>query len=74
MSLFINGVEVLRIDDNNNLYVAIEENEYDFMKKVNKIEFLEELKKYSFTCLVSWDKNIKKEYIKIVEYFNNNIY
>lgn len=68
-SLFANGVEIIRIE-NNEYYISTEENGWEYLKEVTRDEFIEELKKISWVCLTSWSKKLKQEYLDLVEYTN----
>lgn len=65
MHLFINGVSVMGIE--NGEYLITNE-EWECYKTCSRKEFIEELKKFSWVCLTSWDKELREEYLKLVDY------
>lgn len=65
MSLFINGGENFRIE-NGEYFVSAWDGDWDFMKKVTKQEFVDELKKCDWT-LEGWNKELKNDYIKMLK-------
>ena len=67
MSLFINGAEDLRIE-NNKYYVVNEDTDWDYMKEVSRNDFIQALKRYSWVCLTTWSKDLREEYLKLVDY------
>lgn len=62
MKLDIGG-EILKIEDD--LYYALKDG---VLKQVDRKQFIEELKKYSWTCLTSWDKNLRQQYLDLIDY------
>lgn len=62
--LFSNGVEIARVD-NNKYFIESEDGEY--IKQVDKKEFIEYLKKISYSCLTSWNKEIRQQYLELVD-------
>lgn len=65
ISLSINGGENFRIE-NGEYFVSVWDGDWDFMKKVTKTEFVEELKKCDW-ILTGWNKDLKNDYIKMLE-------
>lgn len=63
--LFMNGAGILKID-NDNFYIVDDDDE--FYIKVNKETFIEELKRLSWVCLTTWNKELKEDYLDIVNY------
>jgi hypothetical protein len=63
--LFMNGVGILKIE-NDNFYIVDDDDE--FYIKVNKETFIEELKRLSWVCLTTWNKELKEDYLDIVNY------
>lgn len=63
--LFINGVGVMAIIDNK-FYIV--DKEWECYKGCSKNEFIEELKKMSWICLTSWDKDLRETYLNLVNY------
>ena len=63
--LFMNGVGILKID-NDNFYIVDDNDE--FYVKVNKTALIEELKRLSWVCLTTWNKELKEDYLDIVNY------
>jgi len=68
MELFINGTGILKAE-NGKYYIT--DDEWEVYKKVNKNDFIKELNKYAYVCLTSWDKELKKQYLDLVDYVNN---
>lgn len=58
---------VLKVE-NNNYYIV--DDTFGCYKKVDKKEFIEELKKMSWVCLTCWDKKVRDDYLKLVDYVN----
>lgn len=65
-NIFINGGEVLRIEDGK--YYILVEDVYDVMAEVDRKEFIEELKRFSWICLTSCDKQLRQDYLDLVDY------
>lgn len=63
--LFMNGVGILKIE-NDNFYIVDDNDE--FYVKVNKEAFIEELKRLSWVYLTTWNKELKEDYLDIVNY------
>lgn len=66
MNLFMNGVEILRVE-NNKYYIDAEE----CLQEVSKREFIDELNNMAWVCLTSWNKELRQQYLDIVDYVNN---
>ena len=67
-NLMINGVEVLRIENNNYYAEYTDEPGYECLMKVTRNEFIEELKKYSYVCLTTWNTYLRDKYLELVDY------
>lgn len=67
MHVFINGVSVIGIENGEYL---ITDREWECYKKVTRKEFIEELKNLSWVCLTSWSKELREQYLKLVDYCN----
>ena len=67
MELFMNGCGIMKAEKNE-FYVTNEEYGWEYYKKVTINEFIEELKKMSWVCLTSWDKEFRQQYLDLVEY------
>lgn len=67
MRLMFNGAEQMRVE-NGKYYIVNEETEYDYMKECTRNEFIVELKAMSWVCLTSWDKNLRQQYLDLVDY------
>lgn len=65
--LFINGVGVMAIIEDE---YYIEDELLEGYKKVNRDMFIEKLKNISWTCLTSWDKKLRQDYLDLVDYVN----
>ena len=65
--LMMNGVGVMAIIDNK-FYITNDEYGYECYIEVNKNMFIEELKKMSWVCLTSWDKQLRQDYLDLVDY------
>lgn len=63
--LMMNGVGVMAIIDGK---YYITDKEWECYIGCTREEFIEELKKMSWVCLTSWDKELKKDYLELVEY------
>ena len=63
--LMMNGVGVMAIIDNK---FYIENEEWGCYKECSKNDFIEELKKMSWVCLTTWDEDLKKDYLNLVNY------
>ena len=67
MNLFMNGAEVIEIS-NGKYYIVNEDTDWDYMKEVSRNDFIAELKKMSWVCLTSWDKELRQQYLDLVDY------
>ncbi len=67
MELMFNGAGIFKVSKNK-FYIV--DDVWEVYKEVNKNEFIKELKKMSWVCLTSWDKKLKEDYIKLVDYVN----
>ena len=67
-SLHLDGGECLRIQDGR--YYILVEDVYDVMEEVDRNRFIEELKRYSWVCLTSWNKQVRQDYLDLVDYCN----
>lgn len=65
--LMLDGGEVLRIE-NEHYYILDETTGFDIMIEVTRNEFIKELKKYSWVCLTTWDKQTRQDYLDLVDY------
>jgi hypothetical protein len=65
-NLFIDGASVLMIKDGK-YYAVNEDTDWDYMKEVSRNDFIAELKRYSWCCLTSWDKELREQYLKMVD-------
>lgn len=63
--LMMNGVGVMAIIDNK-FYIVDEK--WECYKECSKNDFIEELKKMSWVCLTTWDEELKKDYLDLVNY------
>jgi len=63
--LFMNGVGIMAIIDGK---YYIEDEEWGCYKGCNRNEFIEELKQISWVCLTSWNKQLRNEYLDLVNY------
>lgn len=66
-NLFIDGASVLMIKDGK-YYAVNEDTDWDYMKEVSRNDFIRELKRYSWCCLTTWDKELREEYLQMVDY------
>lgn len=66
--LFMNGVGVMAVIDNK---YYLEDYEFGCYKGCTRNEFIEELKNVSWTCLSSWSRDLRKQYLDLVDYVNN---
>lgn len=66
--LMMNSGGVMAIIDNE--YYIVDET-WGCYKKCTRNEFIEELKKMSWVCLTSWDKELRQQYLELVDYTNN---
>lgn len=64
--LCLDGRECLRIQDGK--YYILVEDVYDIMEEVERDRFIEELKRYSWICLTSWDKQLRQDYLDLIDY------
>lgn len=62
--LFMNGVGIIAVIDNK---FYIEDETWGCYKECSKNEFIEELKKLSWVCLTTWNKDLKKDYLELVD-------
>ena len=67
MKLFMNGVECMEVK-NGKYYIVNEETGWDYMKQCTRNEFIQELKNMSWVCLTTWDKELTKQYLDLVNY------
>lgn len=67
MKLFMNGAECMEVE-NGKYYIANEETDWDYMKECTRNEFIRELKEMSWVCLTTWDKELTKQYLDLVNY------
>lgn len=67
MKLFMNGAEYMRIE-NGKYYKVNEETEWDVMVECTRSEFIRELKELSWVCLTTWDKELRQQYLELVDY------
>lgn len=65
--IMVDGGEALRIE-NGHYYILDESTGYDIMIETTRNEFIKELKRYSWLCLTTWDKQLKKDYLELVDY------
>ena len=68
--LMMNGVGIMAIIDDK---FYIEDEEWGCYKSCTEKEFIEELKKISYICLTSWNKEVRKEYLDFVDYTQETI-
>lgn len=68
--IMVDGGEALRIE-NKHYYILDESSGYDIMIETTRNEFIKELKKYSWVCLTTWDKQLKQDYLELVDYCNS---
>ena len=64
--LFMNGVSIAMVNKDENTY-WIEDEEWEVYKGVSRQEFIEYLKKISYTCLTTWDRQLKYDYLELVD-------
>lgn len=64
-NLFINGVEILRIEDNKYYIANTDIIDWEFMEEVSKERFEQELQKYKDVCFNSWNKCLKAQWLNI---------
>ena len=65
MELFMNGAGIMKAD--NGKYYIVDE-EWECYKGCTKNEFIEELKKMSWVCLTTWNKELRQQYLDLVDY------
>lgn len=65
MTLMMNGVGVMTIE-NGKYYIT--NKEWECYQECTRNEFIEELKKMSWVCLTSWNKELRKQYLDLVDY------
>ena len=65
MTLMMNGVGIMTIE-NGKYYITNEE--WECYQECTRNEFIEELKKMSWVCLTSWDKELRQQYLDLVDY------
>jgi len=70
MELFMNGAGCMKVE-NGKFYIVDETTGWDYMKECTRNEFIAELKKMSWVCLTSWDKELRQQYLDLVDYVNN---
>ena len=63
--LMFNGAGIMAIIDNK--YYIVDET-WECYKGCTRDEFIEELNKYSYTCLTSWNKQLRQDYLDLIEY------
>ena len=71
--LFINGVSVLtaKKDSKGNFeYYVASKNDFAMVKVEDYQQFIEVMKKYAHTCLISWDDNLIKQYKELYNFIN----
>ena len=68
MELFMNGSGYMKVE-NENYYIV--DDEWEYYKSCTKNEFIEELKKLSWVCLTTWNKELRQQYLDLVEYTKN---
>ena len=61
----MNGVGIMTIE-NGKYYITNEE--WECYQECTRNEFIEELKKMSWVCLTSWDKELRQQYLDLVDY------
>ena len=66
-NLMFNGAECMKVE-NGKYYIVNEETGWDYMKECTRNEFIRELKEMSWVCLTTWDKNLTKQYLDLVDY------
>jgi hypothetical protein len=65
MELFFNGAGILKAEKGK--YYIVDD-VWEVYKEVDREEFIEELKKMSWVCLTTWDKGLRYDYLKLVDY------
>ena len=60
-----NGAGQLAIIDGK--YYIVDE-QWECYKECTRNEFIQELNKYAYTCLTSWDKQLRQDYLDLVDY------
>lgn len=65
MEFMFNGMGILKIE-NENYYIVDEE--WECYKKVTREEFIQDMNKYAYVCLTSWDKQARQNYLDLVDY------
>lgn len=68
--LMMNGVGIIAVIDNK-FHITNDMPGYECYIEVDKNRFIEELKKLSWVCLTSWDIELRKQYLELVDYVNN---
>lgn len=66
-NLMFNGAECMKVE-NGKYYIVNEETDWDYMKECTRNEFIQELKNMSWVCLTTWDKELTKQYLDLVDY------
>ena len=66
-NLMFNGAEQMRIE-NGKYYIANEETQWDYLKECTRSDFIKELKEMSWVCLTTWDKELRQQYLNLVDY------
>lgn len=70
MTLMMNGVGIMTIE--NGKYYIINE-EWECYQECTRNEFIEELKKMSWVCLTSWNKELRQQYLDLVDYVKESV-
>lgn len=70
-SLFISGGEIARIEIKNNDVNFLLCNDYGIMEEVNHNDLKKFLIESSYMFITSYDKNLTKNYIEFVKYFDD---
>ena len=65
MELMFNGMGILKVEDGN--YYIVDE-KFEAYKKVTREDFIQDMNKYAYVCLTSWDKQDRQNYLDLVDY------
>ena len=65
MELFMNGCGYMKAE--NGKY-WITDNEWEVYIGCSRNEFIKELKAMSWVCLTTWDKELRQQYLDLVDY------
>lgn len=65
MELFSNGAGIMRADETG--YYILDK-EWECYIKVSRQAFINELRNISWVCLTTWNKELRQEYLDMIDY------